>query len=266
MSDIEKKYELLSGEQFGTDAFCFRIRALRDFADVKAGDLGGYVQYEDTLSHEGNCWIYDGCMVFGGSSIIGDVQVKGESYVFQSMLWENVVIEGRSEITKCTMKDNVRVSSGVVGSSWCCGNAIIEGHVSFSHIGGNAHVKKDADVRVAVVLDNAVIETGSEINLTKAVIFGDAVIDGTTITCSARISTKQGKVRPLFISGPHVDITVNSKSVIYLGEKAGKSYDQWIAPGTIAHEFPDMTDAEVDWYLTALTTLVDAHLKYLESI
>jgi hypothetical protein len=58
----------------------------------------------------------------------------------------------------------------------------------------------------------------------------------------------------------------NSKSVIYLGEKAGKSYDQWIAPGTIAHEFPDMTDAEVDWYLTALTTLVDAHLKYLETI
>ena len=35
-----------------------RIRALRDVReDVHAGDLGGFVQSEENLSQEGQCWI-----------------------------------------------------------------------------------------------------------------------------------------------------------------------------------------------------------------
>lgn len=33
-----------------------RIRALKSFGSVKSGDLGGYVQSEDNLSHSGRCW------------------------------------------------------------------------------------------------------------------------------------------------------------------------------------------------------------------
>lgn len=37
----------------------FRIRATKDFEDVKIGDFGGFVQNESNLSQEGDCWIYD---------------------------------------------------------------------------------------------------------------------------------------------------------------------------------------------------------------
>lgn len=35
----------------------YRIRALKDFAGVRAGELGGYVEQEHNLSQYGNCWI-----------------------------------------------------------------------------------------------------------------------------------------------------------------------------------------------------------------
>ena len=53
-----KKYELTEEAIVVDGHKLHRIRALKDFADVKAGDLGGYVESEDNLSHEGNCWVY----------------------------------------------------------------------------------------------------------------------------------------------------------------------------------------------------------------
>lgn len=35
-----------------------RIKALRDFGDVKAGDLGGFIEKESNLSHDGNAWVF----------------------------------------------------------------------------------------------------------------------------------------------------------------------------------------------------------------
>ena len=45
-----KKYKLLARAENGL----YRIRALRDIPeiDVKAGDLGGYVESENNLSHD----------------------------------------------------------------------------------------------------------------------------------------------------------------------------------------------------------------------
>lgn len=52
-----KKFEL-TGEfkmLFGTRLF--RIRALANFGDVACGDLGGYVEKEENLSHDGDAWV-----------------------------------------------------------------------------------------------------------------------------------------------------------------------------------------------------------------
>ncbi|HCM2254691.1 TPA: hypothetical protein N3C93_004484, partial [Salmonella enterica subsp. enterica serovar Agbeni] len=49
-----KKYELvteLSKEFFGKTLF--RIRALVSFGCVEKGDMGGWIEKEDNLSHEG---------------------------------------------------------------------------------------------------------------------------------------------------------------------------------------------------------------------
>lgn len=35
----------------------FRIKALIEFGNVKAGDLGGYIEKEENLSHMGDAWV-----------------------------------------------------------------------------------------------------------------------------------------------------------------------------------------------------------------
>lgn len=35
----------------------YRVVALRAFGNVEAGQRGGYIESEDNLSHQGNCWV-----------------------------------------------------------------------------------------------------------------------------------------------------------------------------------------------------------------
>ena len=54
-----KKFELTS--EFITNIFgtkLFRIRALVEFGDVEAGELGGYVEKEENLDHDDDAWVY----------------------------------------------------------------------------------------------------------------------------------------------------------------------------------------------------------------
>ena len=92
-SVLGKKYELVLsdkhgiGENYGFDppypATVYRLRALRDFGDVKAGDLGGYVASERNLSQDGNCWVYDNSEIFDNARIYDNAQVHGDSRVFE---------------------------------------------------------------------------------------------------------------------------------------------------------------------------------------
>lgn len=47
-----KKYELVEEHEFNGIKLK-RIRALRDFLDVKAGDIGGFIESEINLYHYG---------------------------------------------------------------------------------------------------------------------------------------------------------------------------------------------------------------------
>ena len=56
---MNKKYGLTNiAMEFGGRTL-YRIIALKNFADVEAGDLGGWVETENNLSQEGDCWIYN---------------------------------------------------------------------------------------------------------------------------------------------------------------------------------------------------------------
>lgn len=52
-----KKYELTKETKVIGGKTLFRIRALRSFGDIKAGDLGGFIENERNLSHGGNAWV-----------------------------------------------------------------------------------------------------------------------------------------------------------------------------------------------------------------
>ena len=63
-----KKFELTS--EFVTNILgtkLFRIKALVEFGSVKAGDLGGYIEKEDHLDHDGNAWVYGDAKVYGNA-------------------------------------------------------------------------------------------------------------------------------------------------------------------------------------------------------
>ena len=59
----------------------FRIKALIEFGNVKAGDLGGYIEKEKNLSHMGNAWVSGNAQVFGNARVSGDAQVFGDARV-----------------------------------------------------------------------------------------------------------------------------------------------------------------------------------------
>ena len=68
-----KKFELTN--EFITNMFgtkLFRIRALVEFGDVEAGELGGYVEKESNLGHDGNAWVYGDALVSGDARVCGD--------------------------------------------------------------------------------------------------------------------------------------------------------------------------------------------------
>lgn len=113
---MDKKYRLTSecitipslGED---DLHMYRIEALRDFGDVKKGDLGGYVESEKNLSHNGTCWIYDEASVSGNAQVYGNVIVYGKAFVTDRAkifdnakvgdcvsIYDNVVVYGDAEI------------------------------------------------------------------------------------------------------------------------------------------------------------------------
>ena len=59
----------------------FRIKALIEFGNVKAGDLGGYIEKEENLSHMGNAWVSGNAQVSGDARVSGNAQVFGDARV-----------------------------------------------------------------------------------------------------------------------------------------------------------------------------------------
>ena len=75
---MNEKYELIKDPIINL----YRIRALKDFSDIKAGTLGGYVENEDNLSHDGNAWIYGNARVYGDAKVCGDSKVYDDAKVY----------------------------------------------------------------------------------------------------------------------------------------------------------------------------------------
>ena len=71
-----KKFELTSESIvniFGKKLF--RIKALIEFGNVKEGELGGFVEKEENLSHDGNAWVSGDAKVYGNARVYGDARV-----------------------------------------------------------------------------------------------------------------------------------------------------------------------------------------------
>ena len=76
-----KKYKLTDEKIEWYGRTLYRIIALISFGDVKEGDLGGFIEKEENLSHYDNCWVCGEAQVFGKAQVFGEAQVCGEARV-----------------------------------------------------------------------------------------------------------------------------------------------------------------------------------------
>ena len=128
VENTTKKYEI-TNETHPNKKNLKRIRALKDFSDVKKGDLGGFIESEKNLSHEGDCWVYGNAAVGWDARVSGNAKVFGDAVVF----WD-ARVSGNAEVSgDASVFDNAKVSEDAV-VSW---HAVVRGEAEVS---GNARV------------------------------------------------------------------------------------------------------------------------------
>jgi len=96
-----------------------QIIALRDFSDVIAGSVGGWVDEEAVLSQAGDCWIYDiNSMVFAGSQVRDDARITGPCMICHDAIVENRAWVDGAQVSHGTrLSDNVTVQASTVRGS-----------------------------------------------------------------------------------------------------------------------------------------------------
>ena len=124
MSD--KKYEILKDQAITMNgSSIYRIRALKDFGDVKAGDLGGFVASEENLSHEGPCWIYGDAMVYHKAKVKENAIVRDYVHVYGNV-FDHARVNGFAIVQdNATVSENTRVYGETIVKDY----AMVSGHM-----------------------------------------------------------------------------------------------------------------------------------------
>lgn len=71
-----KKYRLTEETTKVGNRPLYRIQALRDFGNVKEGDIGGYIESEKNLSQDGDACVYGNARVYGDARVYGNADIK----------------------------------------------------------------------------------------------------------------------------------------------------------------------------------------------
>ena len=106
----------------------FRIKALIEFGNVKAGDLGGYIEKEENLSHMGNAWVSGNAQVSGDAQVFGDARVSGNAWVSgDARVFGNAQVSGDAQVFG---------NAWVSGDAWVPGNAQVSGDKDYAYAHG----------------------------------------------------------------------------------------------------------------------------------
>lgn len=156
-----------------------RIRALIDFDDVKTGDYGGYIESEENLSHEGNCWVYsDAVRISKNARVWGHAHVYGNAKLYNSAeVCDRASVCGDSRIYEDA---KVHEKAKVSGKVYIHGIAKVRGTSDISGEGVDIH--GNVLIRDEVVISGTVDISG------KIIIMGDTTIEGNSITLIGNIS------------------------------------------------------------------------------
>ena len=143
---MESKYKLTDEYIVHYGIKLFRIEALKDFRNVRKGDKGGFVENENNLSHDEDCWISGDAKVFGDASVYENAKIFGNASVYgyakvygNANIYENAEIYGTA-IVHCN--SFVFGYANVFDDSEVHGNAIVYGNAELSN---DAKVSSNTD-------------------------------------------------------------------------------------------------------------------------
>jgi hypothetical protein len=110
------------------------LRRLRRLSD---GLLGGWVEKEENLSHEGNCFVFGNAQVYGDACVCGNARVSEDAQVAG-----NAWVSGTARVS-----GDARVAGNaqVYGNAQVAGNAQVYGN---AWVSGNAQVAGNAQVSI----------------------------------------------------------------------------------------------------------------------
>lgn len=126
-----KKYELLYDDYKVISDFSkvYRIKALKSFADVKVGDIGGYIAVEANLDHAGECWVYDDGIICGNAKLRNDAQVRNNAQMRDNVIvFHRAVLKDRAmAVDHAQVYDDACMKDDSVISdyAWLCGDGVL---------------------------------------------------------------------------------------------------------------------------------------------
>ena len=219
LSTNDPKYEITANTmqvyEHTDDKLVHQIRALKDFGDVKAGDLGGWIESEENLSQSGNCWVADNAMVYDHAQVRDNAILRGNAIACdRAQVTENARISGQAELHDFAYaKDDAIISdfalasgrASVSGEAQVLNHAKIDGSASicdYAVVKGNAHIEGNALViDQATVSGNASVRGGAKIE-EYAVVEGNCCIYGGAIVSDNSRITGDAVVKEIaFIGG-----------------------------------------------------------------
>ena len=81
IKEMSKKYEFTEETITVRGVTLHRIKALAQFGDVTPGELGGFIQSDENLSHTGDAWVCGDAEVYGNAEVCGNARVYGDARV-----------------------------------------------------------------------------------------------------------------------------------------------------------------------------------------
>lgn len=221
----ERKYELTDETKTLSDGTVLhRIRAVRDFGSkeltkIHTGDLGGWVDGEDRLSHEGNAWIYDDAQAYGDSQVLGDAHVFGNAKVY-----DHARVYGCAKVggTACVYeRSKVCGRSSVNGNAHVYGVAVVSGD---AFVCGSARIYKSAYINGNVIVRGSARVYGKVWVFGYAQIYGDAEIYGDARVYESAQVYNHAQV--------HGDVRLCGAAIICGDAQVGKSSDYAVYKNT----------------------------------
>lgn len=207
---MDKKFELTDEKIMWEGRTLYRIKALKDFYDVRVGDLGGFVEKDSNLSQWDNCWIYNNAKVYGNAIIRDNAEVCNDAEIYNNaliccyaMICDNAEIYGSAKIRDCVkIYGNARISDNaeiynraeVYDDAVVCGNAEVYGATKVydkAIVYGNTKVYGCAEVYgAAAVFDYA--EVNKEMKISNGCFTKNTIEE--SVRCQTGLASYNGEI------------------------------------------------------------------------